>query len=221
MSVRLGLEGRVGLVLGGTAQLGRACVERLREEGMTVDSLNESDLRDRTSCDEAVQRALALRGGRIDVLVTTPGIVVGGSIEKTPEADFRALLEANLTAPFRVGRACLRSMREQGSGSIITVASDAGMRADHTAAGFSVTSAAVIALAELFAAEGAADGVRCNAVCPSVLSSQEPVAEAMDRAADVAALVAWLACDESAHVNGATLRIDGGAGAAMVADTRG
>jgi NAD(P)-dependent dehydrogenase (short-subunit alcohol dehydrogenase family) len=107
-------------------------------------------------------------------------------------------------------------MREQGSGSIIAVASDAGIRAVHTAAAFSVTSAGVIALAELLAAEGAADGVRCNAVCPSVACSEAPA----EGAQDVAALVAWLACDESAHVNGATLRIDGGAGAAMVADTR-
>ncbi len=221
MSVRLGLGGRVGLVLGGTSELGRTCVERLREEGMTIASLIESDMRDRRSCDNAVQRALALGEGRIDVLVTTPGIVVEGSIEKTPEADFRALLEANLTAPFRVGRACVRSMREQGSGSIITVASDAGMRADHTAAAFSVTSAAVIALAELFAAESAAEGVRCNVVCPSAAGPEASIAGAAERAADVAALVAWLACDESAHINGATLRVDGGAGAAMVADTRG
>lgn len=217
MSARLGLEGRVGLVLGAGSEIGRACVKRLGDEGMTINSLIESDLRDRNRCDEAVQRALARSGGRIDVLVTTPGIVAGGSIEKTPESDFRAQLEANLTAPFRVGRACARSMRERGRGSIITVASDAGIRADHTAAGYSVTSAAVIALAELFAADGAADGVRCNAVCPAAAGGET----ANDGADGVAALVAWLACDESTHVNGATLRIDGGAGAAMVADTRG
>ncbi len=228
MTVRLGLEGRCGLVIDGTTEISAACVQRLREEGMSIrfaapdpvrgESLArrtgatfvECDQRDRTSCDQAVKHALELGGGRLDVLVTAAAVALDGSLEATPEADFRQLLEANLTAPFRIARACLPAMRAQGGGSIVHVASDSGIRAAHERAAMSVAAAGVIAAAELFGAEGAAHGVRANAVCPN-----DDVG-----GADVASLVAWLASDDSVHVTGAALRIDAGAGAAMVVDTR-
>ncbi len=120
------------------------------------------------------------------------------------------MIEANLTAVFRVGRACFAPMRASGGGSIIHVASDAGIRAVHETAAYSVACAGVIAVAELFAAEGAPHGIRANAVCRGGVTSGE----------DVASVVAWLADAESAPMSGATLRVDGGAGAAMVLDTR-
>jgi NAD(P)-dependent dehydrogenase (short-subunit alcohol dehydrogenase family) len=129
------------------------------------------------------------------------------SIEATSEAVFRELLEVNLTAAFRVSRACFGAMRAQGGGSMIHIASDAGVRAAHDTAAYSVMSAGVIALAELFAAEGAAYGIRSNALCPR-------------SGTDVAPIVAWLASDESSHMSGATLRVDDAAGAAMTVDTR-
>jgi 3-oxoacyl-[acyl-carrier protein] reductase len=228
MTVRLGLEGRMALVVGAGSEIGRACVQRLRDERMTVaftaasphngESLAREtgarliacDLRDRAACDRAVEQALDLGHGRLDVLVTNATTLVQGSIEATSEALFQELLEVNLTSAFRIARACLRPMREQSAGSIINIASDTGIRAAHETAAGSVMSAGVIALAELFGAEGAGHGVRANAACPG-----DSV-----RGTDVAALVAWLACDDSAHVNGATLRIDDGAGAAMILDTR-
>ncbi len=225
MSVGLGLEGRSALVTGGTSELGRACVQRLCEEGMAVVFTGHSrergesiaqdtgaaflacDHRDRTSSNLAVQRALELGSGRLDVLVTNADVVFAGSIEATSEARFRELLEVNLTSPFRVARACFGAMRTHGRGSMIHIASDTGIRADHETAAYSVTSAGVIAVAELFAAEGAPHGIRSNALCPRADT-------------DVSSLAAWLACDLSAHVSGATLRVDDGAGAAMVVDTR-
>ncbi len=228
MTVSLGLEGRTGLVAGGTSEIGAACVRRLRKEGMSIAftaadrsqgeaianptgaALIACDERDRASCDRAVAQALALHGGRLDVLVTCPGPAIIGAIEATAEADFRQLLETNLTAPFRIARAGLAPMRAEGRGSIIQIGSDAGIRADHARGAQSVAAASLIVAAELFAAEGADDGVRVNAVCPG---------DGVD-GADVASLVAWLASDQSVHVTGATLRIDAGAGAAMVLDTR-
>lgn len=104
---------------------------------------------------------------------------------------------------------------------MVHIASDAGIRADHEQASYSVMSAGLIALAELFAAEGAPHGVRSNAVCPGEPSAVAGPSGRADIAADVASLVAWLACDESAQMSGATLRIDQATGAAIVADTRG
>jgi NAD(P)-dependent dehydrogenase (short-subunit alcohol dehydrogenase family) len=204
MTAGLGLEGRCALVTAGTSESGRACIRRLRDEGMTVIEHDQLDL---ASSEEAVTRALQLGGGRLDVVVTNPGMVFDGSIESTPETVFRELLEANLTSRFRVGRASFAAMRAQGGGSMIHVASDAGIRADHATAACSVMSAGAIAVAELFAAEGAPHGIRSNAVCPRA-------------GADAASVVVWLASDQSAHVSGATLRVDGGAGAAMLVDTR-
>jgi NAD(P)-dependent dehydrogenase (short-subunit alcohol dehydrogenase family) len=225
VSVGLGLEGRRALVTGGTSELGRACVQRLCEEGMAVAftgrsrergesiardtgaSFLDCDHGDRASSDLAVARALELGSGRLDVLVTNADVVVQGSIEATSEALFRELLEVNLTSAFRVARACFGAMRTRGRGSMIHVASDTGIRAAHETAAYSVMSAGVIAVAEVFAAEGAPHGIRSNALCPRA-------------GTDVSSLAAWLASDESAHVSGATLRIDDGAGAAMVLDTR-
>lgn len=174
------------------------CAERLRQEGTTV-----------LVCDaDEVGRTLERIDGRVDVLVTIVSDVrAEGSLETTSEEAFRGLLDTNLTAAFRASRACFVAMRARGAGAMVHVASAAGIRAEHESAADSIASAGVIALSELFAAEGAEHGIRANAVCPA-------------RDADIAGVVAWLACGQSAHVNGATIRVDDAAGAAMVVDTR-
>ena len=257
MTVRLGLEGRTALVTGGTSGIGKACVERLRAEGMTVAftgrnvergeavaaatgaSFLPCDARDRAACDRSAEQALALGGGRLDVLVANAGILMQGPIEATPEAAFRELIEVNMTALFRYSRACFGPMKEQGGGSMIHMASDTAIRGVHEIAAYSVTKAGALAASELFAAEGAPYGVRANAVCPGdvvpgIQATPEghsdhaedpagwtlPPSGRFGTGEDVAALVAWLASDESAHMTGATLRIDGGTGAAMGVVTR-
>ena len=145
----------------------------------------------------------------------------------------------NLTALFRYSRACFGPMKEQGGGSMIHMASDTAVRGVHEIAAYSVTKAGALAASELFAAEGAPHGVSANAVCPGdVVPGIQATPEGLSHHAedpagwtlppsgrfgtgeDVAALVAWLASDESTHMTGATLRIDGGTGAAMRAVTR-
>lgn len=204
----LGLEGRHGLVTGAGSDIGQACVRRLRAEGMTVE---EADSGDRAGADRAIEQALAATDGRIDLLVTNSDLVVPGSIEATGEDGFGRVIEANLTAAFRAARACFAAMRSGGGGAMVLVASAAGIRADHETAAYSVASAGVVAVAELFAAEGASYGIRANAVCPGAVATGE----------DVASVVGWLASGQSSQVSGATVRVDGAAGAAMVVDTRG
>jgi NAD(P)-dependent dehydrogenase (short-subunit alcohol dehydrogenase family) len=251
------LQGRVALVTGGTSGIGKACVERLRAEGMTTvfTGRNEErgaavaaatgaifvrcDARDREASDRAVEETLRLGGGRLDVLVANAGILMSGPIEETPEAAFRELVEVNLTSLFRISRAGFAPMRDLGGGSMIHIASDTGVRGIHGIAAYSVTKAGVVCVSELFAAEGAPLGIRANAVCPGdVVPGVQSTPAGFEHHAedpsgwvlppsgrfgtgeDVAGLVAWLASDESAHMNGATLRIDGAAGAAMRVLTR-
>jgi NAD(P)-dependent dehydrogenase (short-subunit alcohol dehydrogenase family) len=257
VTARLGLGGRFALVTGGTSGIGKGCVERLRAEGMEVVFTGRSDERgdaaaretgatfvrcdhqDRQASDQAVERALELGNGRLDVLVANAGILFQGSVEETPAAALRELVEVNLTALFRISRACFGPMRDSGGGSMIHIASDAGIRAVHEIAAYSVTKAGVIMVSELLGAEGAPHRVRSNAVCPGDIvpgvqatpvghehHAEDPAGWVLPpsgrfgTAADVAALVAWLASDESSHVTGATLRIDGGTGAAMRVATR-
>ena len=199
----------------------------------------QADARDRAAIARSVDDALALAEGRIDLLVLNAGILMSGPLARTPRAAFRELLDVNLTAGFAYARACLPGMRAHGGGAIVHIASDAGIRGIHDLAAYSVTKAGVIALSDLLAAEEAPHGIRSNAVCPgdTVPGVQATPVGFEDHAedaarwtlppsgrfatgADVAALVAFLARDEAAHITGATIRIDGAAGAALIAATR-
>ena len=253
------LEGRTALVTGGTSGIGKACVERLRADGMTVvfTGRNETrgeavaaatgarflrcDARDRAASDRAVEDALAVGGGRLDALVANAGILMGGPIEETPEAAFRELLEVNLTALFRVSprlfRRHARAGRRLDGPHLLRLGHprhprDPGVLGDEgRRRGASPSS---------LPAEGAPHGIRANAVCPGdVVPGVQATPVGFEHHAEYAGRagrcrpgpvrhrrgrrrprrLAGLATSR-AHVTGATLRIDGGAGAAFRAMTR-
>jgi NAD(P)-dependent dehydrogenase (short-subunit alcohol dehydrogenase family) len=238
---------RAALITGGTAGIGAACVERLRADGYAVAFTGrnvdrgtalaartgarfiEADATDRTATDAAVEAALVILG-RVDLLVLNAGVLVRGQVTETSDVDFATLLETNLTSPFRTARAAFGQMRRQGGGAIVVIASDTAIRGSHRIAAYSVMKAGVAAVAELLGAEGAPYGIRANALCPGNtlpgMAGDDPAtwrATPSGRfvsAAAVAGAVAWLGSDEAAHVNGATIRIDGGAGAALQILTR-
>ena len=238
---------RGALVTGGTGGIGSAVVRRLRAAGWDVCFCGRDETRgaaleretgarfcradacDRPACDASVAFALE-QVGRIDLLVANAGVLVQGPLADTSDDDFDRLVEITLTSAFRYARALFGPMRSQGGGAMVLIASDSAIRGSHRIPAYSAVKAGVVAIAELFAAEGAPHGIRANAICPGntlpgmagddAARWRPSASGAFATGEDVAAAVAFLASDEAAHVNGATLRIDGGTGAALQAATR-
>jgi len=174
---------------------------------------------------EAVKR----RWGRADVLVNNAGISLISPAEATPAAAIRRVLEVNLVAPFLLSKAVGALMLSQGAGSIVNVASIAGLVGVADRAAYNASKHGLVGLTRTLAAEWGGRGVRCNAVCPGWVKTEMDAADQargtyqdrdiVDRVPmarfaspdDVARAIAFLADPEqSGFVNGHTLVVDGG-----------
>jgi NAD(P)-dependent dehydrogenase (short-subunit alcohol dehydrogenase family) len=183
--------------------------------------------------DDAVVDRLAAavreRWGRTDVVVNNAGISLIAAAERTSPADYRRVLEVNLVAPFLLCRAFAPILLAQRSGSVVNVASVAGLVGIADRAAYNASKHGLIGLTRTLAAEWGGRGVRVNAVCPGwVKTAMDDVDQArgtysdaditgrvpMGRFAtpeDVARAIAFLADPaESGFVNGHTLVVDGG-----------
>lgn len=186
------------------------------------------DVSDDVQVDTVVGAVLADLG-RIDVLVNNAGISHIARAEDTEPADWRRVLDINLTGPFLLCRAVGPHMLERGEGSIVNIASVAGLLGIADRSAYNASKHGLIGLTRTLAAEWGGRGVRCNAVCPGwVKTGMDAVDQAagtytdadiagripMGRFAtpdDVARAVAFLADPElSGFVNGAALPVDGG-----------
>jgi NAD(P)-dependent dehydrogenase (short-subunit alcohol dehydrogenase family) len=226
-----GLEGKRVVVTGGTSGIGAATVARFRDEGAQVAAIADRDVEDDgLLCDVAdsasVERAFArvdeLLGG-VDVLVANAGISIRKPFLEIDEADWRRVLDVNLTGVFFCAQQAARRM--QDGGVILMTASTNGLTGHPFYADYNASKAGVILLARTMALE-LAPKVRVNAVCPGyVLTpmqraeySEEMLAEVnagipLGRHAspeEIAALFAFLASDEGAYFTGAVISIDGG-----------
>jgi NAD(P)-dependent dehydrogenase (short-subunit alcohol dehydrogenase family) len=173
----------------------------------------------------------AVRGrwGGLGVLVNNAGISLISPAETTSVTDIRRVLEVNLVAPFLLAQTFGSMMLEQGFGSIINVASIAGLVGIADRAAYNASKHGLIGLTRTLAAEWGGRGVRCNAVCPGWVKTEMDAADQargtytdaditeripMARFAspdDVARAIAFLADPaESGFVNGHTLVVDGG-----------
>ena len=167
--------------------------------------------------------------GRVDALVNNAGISAIVPAEETTLADWRRVLEVNLTGPFLMSREFGKEMLRRRSGSIVNISSVAGLLGIADRAAYNTSKHGLLGLTRTLAAEWSARGVRVNAVCPGWVKTemdQEDQSSGgytdediegrtpMGRFAspeDVAQAVAFLADpDQSGYVNGHALSVDGG-----------
>jgi NAD(P)-dependent dehydrogenase (short-subunit alcohol dehydrogenase family) len=184
-------------------------------------------------CDEAVAaqavETVRRRWNRVDVLVNNAGISFISPAERVEAQAFRRVLEVNLVAPFVLAKGFGALMLEQGEGSIVNVASIAGLVGIGDRTAYNASKHGLIGLTRTLAAEWGGRGVRCNAVCPGWVKTEMDVADQMGggytdddiigvnpmgRFAtpdDIAQAILFLADPaKSGFINGQALPVDGG-----------
>jgi NAD(P)-dependent dehydrogenase (short-subunit alcohol dehydrogenase family) len=186
------------------------------------------DISDETVVDR-VADAIGRRWDRVDVLVNNAGISSISPAETIDARTFRRVLEVNLVAPFLLARVFGKKMLEQRSGSIVNVASIAGLAGIADRASYNASKHGLIGLTRTLAAEWGGRGVRSNAVCPGWVKTEMDAADQaqgtytdddiigvnpMGRFAspdDIAKAILFLADPaQSGFVNGHALVVDGG-----------
>ena len=186
------------------------------------------DISDESMVETTVE-AIRARWNRVDVLVNNAGISSIARAETIDAPTFRRVLEVNLVAPFLLARAFGRMMLQQRSGTIVNVASIAGLAGIADRAAYNASKHGLIGLTRTLAAEWGGRGVRCNAVCPGWVKTEMDVADQasgsytdediidvnpMGRFAspdDIARAILFLADpQQSGFVDGHALVVDGG-----------
>lgn len=240
---QIDLKGRVAVVTGAASGIGRATAKRLGANGAalelwdaaadglaeTADSTGGTATVLSVADDDAVAAAAAAaaeRHGRVDILVNCAGIA--GDIAPVAEADpaeWRRVIEVNLTGTFLCCRAVVPHMVRSGYGRIVNIASVAGKEGNPNAAHYSASKAGVITFTRALGKEVAGSGVLVNCITPAVIDTAilGQVTEAqvkymveriplgrMGRPEEVAALIAWLSSEECSFSTAAAFDLSGG-----------
>jgi NAD(P)-dependent dehydrogenase (short-subunit alcohol dehydrogenase family) len=218
---------RVVAVDVGADPLGRAAAGW--EEHATSVLCVTADVADAADMEAAVATSVE-RFGRLDVLVNNAGVSgnqQATTVHVTPIEEFDRVMAINVRGVFLGCRAALPRMLEQGGGIIVNIASVAGLVAFPGRAAYSTSKSAILGLTRSIAADYAAQGIRCNAVCPGMIDTpmtrwrlEQPDlrAQVLERipqreigeASDVAGAVAFLAGPDARYFNGAAVVLDGG-----------
>ena len=247
------LTGKVAVITGGGSGIGRTTSELFARLGAQVvvsdiaETANETvasieaaggtasalvgDIGDVAVADSIVAAAVE-RHGRLDVLINNAGIMDRFAGAATTDDDvWRRIMRVNLDGPFFLTRAALRVMLPAGGGSIVNVASAAGLRGAAAGAAYTASKHALVGLTRNTAYTYAKQGIRANAVAPGGVETNvmtpdiqqhmdmeglgaiTPVHQSAQRTAqpiEQANLAAFLASDAASNVNGAIIPNDGG-----------
>jgi 2-keto-3-deoxy-L-fuconate dehydrogenase len=237
------LKGKRAFVTAGAVGIGRACALAFAREGATVfatdideskvallgnDGVSETaklDVRD-----SAAVEAMAKRVGTVDILLNAAGFVHHGTVLDCSDDAWDFSFDLNVKSMHRTIRGFLPGMLESGRGSIINIASAAGVfKAAPNRYVYGATKAAVAALTRAVAADYITQGIRCNSICPGTIEtpsmldraaaagpqgremfvSRQPMGR-LGTAEEIALLAVYLASDESSFTTGVAHIIDGG-----------
>ena len=237
------LKGKRAFVTAAAAGIGRASAIAFAREGATVIATDIDDKKLATLSGEGVAEvasldvrdsatvaAMAKRIGTVDVLLNAAGFVHHGTVLECSDDDWDFSFDLNVKSMHRTLRAFLPGMLAAGHGSIINIASAAGVfKAAPNRYVYGATKAAVAGLTRAVAADFIAKGIRCNCICPGTIEtpsmlgraaalgaggremfvSRQPMGR-LGTAEEIASLAVYLASDESAFTTGVAHIIDGG-----------
>jgi 2-hydroxycyclohexanecarboxyl-CoA dehydrogenase len=241
------LNEKIAIVTGAGQGIGRAIAQKLAAEGATV---VVTDINEAAACQtaqaigggaiaiatdvtwaesvNAMTSRVKSRIGRIDVLVNNAGWDKAGTFTDSDRADWDRIIRINLYGVLNTSKAVLPIMAEQGCGTVVNIASDAGRVGSSGEAVYSAAKGGVIAFTKATAREMARYQVTANCVCPgpadtalfaSVGGNNPKLRDALIRAiplrrlaepADVAGAVAFLASDDATFITGQTISVSGG-----------
>ena len=238
------LDGKAALVTGASGGIGTAVARALHAQGATValsgtrqDALEAlagelgdrahvcpADLRD-PAAPEALITAAEAAAGPLAILVNNAGFTRDRLALRMQDEDWDAVLDVDLTAPFRLIRAALRGMLRRRAGRIVNISSIVGATGNAGQANYAAAKAGLVGMTKALAQEVASRGITVNAVAPGFVVT--PMTDALSEAqraklaeaiplgrlgqpADIAAAVVYLASDEAGWVTGATLHVNGG-----------
>ncbi len=237
MPVSYDFAQRTAVVTGGSKGIGRAIAERLLSAGAQVWSWDieprasermrhvTMDVTDTVQISAAVARVLD-EGSRIDILVNNAGFIGGTrSVDELDPADWRRIIDVNLTGVFEVSRQVVPVMRRAGWGRIVNMASLAGKEGTPGLSAYSAAKAGVIAFTKSLGKELANTEIRVNSVAPAAIATD--ILEQMDQTTvqvmieksplkrlgtvdEVADLVLWLCSEACSFSTGAVFDLSGG-----------
>jgi 3-oxoacyl-[acyl-carrier protein] reductase len=234
------LEGKVAIVTGGAQGIGMTICQTFAREGAQVLAVDMSDLKytyegvtgykvnvtDRTEIEQFIKDAVN-QYGHIDILVNNAGITRDALVQKMTEEMWDAVINVNLKGVFNLTQAVAPVMLEQGTGSVVNIASVVGEYGNIGQSNYAATKAGVIALAKTWAKEFSRKGaaIRVNSVAPGYVNTEmmktvpdkvlDPIrAKTMlgrlGEPQEIANAVLFLSSDEASFVTGHNLSVNGG-----------